>query len=720
MRRSLLLPLALLLALGCGDDDEPDAPLPAPDTAASTDPGPPPPDADPIPAPPAKQILFGDLHVHSTFSTDAYVLSTPLLSGRGIVGPELHCDFARFCSQLDFWAITDHPEATVPELWADTREAIRNCNALEGGLTDDPDMVSFTGWEWTQSANDPSAVYGHKNVIFRDTADADLPARTIAAATQVTLFTASDVDLLVGLATALDPANADIYAAFGDSVIGGLEAPLCPDGVDVHALPIDCREEAIDPATLYEKLDQWGFDALVIPHGTAWGAHLPPLAIWSNQLTRAQHNPDYERLVEVYSAHGAMEVYRELRAVEVLPDGTQACPKPTDAYEPCCYRAGEIIRGRSEACKAEPEGPACAEEVAAAVQAYLDAGRDGPTTIVGVRGEDWLDCGQCRDCFQAARTYRPLMTAQTALALTDFEKPDDPFRYHLGFIGSTDSHRAGPGAGYKEAREMSDNYGASAPEFDALVEGTVPVLFPEWERQNSYFYSGGLVAAHSLGRSRGAIWDALQRREVYATSGERILLWFDLVGADGERVPMGGKATPGGAPTFEVRAVGAFEQAPGCAADILAEAPDGFIESACFGQCYHPTDDRHVITRVEIVKITPQTSPQEALGPLIEDPVYAVDCPPDPEGCQVTWTDEAFVAGARPATYYARVLQEPTQQFNAANLRCETDDQGRCIATNLCPGGYHGADDDCMALDNERAWSSPIYLTPPGANPPAP
>ena len=78
------------------------------------------------------------------------------------------------------------------------------------------------------------------------------------------------------------------------------------------------------------------------------------------------------------------------------------------------------------------------------------------------------------------------------------------------------------------------------------------------------FYTGGLVAVHSAGRDRESIWQALERREVYGTSGERILLWFDLDRDGQERMPMGSQIDLTGVPRFHVRAVGAFRQRPGC------------------------------------------------------------------------------------------------------------------------------------------------------------
>ena len=101
-------------------------------------------------APPAGEVLFGDLHVHTTFS-HRRLPAQPAHHG---VGEGAHpvgdaCDYARFCSALDFWSINDHAEASTPQQWRETVEAIRQCNAVAGDA-EQPDVTAFLGWEWTQ------------------------------------------------------------------------------------------------------------------------------------------------------------------------------------------------------------------------------------------------------------------------------------------------------------------------------------------------------------------------------------------------------------------------------------------------------------------------------------------------------------------------------------------------------------------------------------------
>ena len=78
---------------------------------------------------PAKQILFGDLHAHTTFSKDAFLGSLPLIQGEGAHPPADACDFARHCAALDFWGIADHAESLTPRHWQASRSGRQYCRA---------------------------------------------------------------------------------------------------------------------------------------------------------------------------------------------------------------------------------------------------------------------------------------------------------------------------------------------------------------------------------------------------------------------------------------------------------------------------------------------------------------------------------------------------------------------------------------------------------------
>jgi len=364
---------------------------------------------------------------------------------------------------------------------------------------------------------------------------------------------------------------------------------------------------------------------------------------------------------------------------------------------------------------------------------YLRAGVGGRLTVPGTTVEDWKDCGQCRDCFNPAFSMRPGNSVQYALAISNFDDPARPRRFRFGFIASSDNHSARPGTGYKEfARHgMTEAAGPrDASWFARIVPHSEPapesvpvdittqggnnplrnLQILDFERQASFFMTGGLVAVHSEGRDRDAIWTALKRREVYGTSGERILLWFDLLTGD-TPLPMGSEVRLDSNPHFRVRAVGSFRQRPGCPAHALGALAPERLQRLCKGECYNPGDDRHRITRVEVVRIRPQVRAGEPVRGLIEDPWRRDDCPADPVGCAVEFDDPDFVAGGRDTIYYVRAIQEPTPAVNAAGLRCTYDAQGNCTRVNPCYGDYRTPyADDCLTPNEERAWSSPIYV----------
>jgi hypothetical protein len=214
---------------------------------------------------------------------------------------------------------------------------------------------------------------------------------------------------------------------------------------------------------------------------------------------------------------------------------------------------------------------------------------------------------------------------------------------------------------------------------------------------------GGLAAVWAEENSREALYDALQRRETYATSGPRIALRFfggwdysPTLCEDSARVarayaggvPMGGdlSAPPaaGASPAFLVWA----QRDPG-----VPEHPGGLLQ------------------RIQIVKAW--AAADGAIGQAIFDVAGAapagagVDpatCTPHGPGAETlcaVWRDPEFDPAQR-AFYYARVLENPSCRYTGWICAALSGEQQPAWC----------ADPAIPRTLQERAWSSPVWFTP--------
>ena len=246
----------------------------------------------------------------------------------------------------------------------------------------------------------------------------------------------------------------------------------------------------------------------------------------------------------------------------------------------------------------------------------------------------------------------------------------------MGVIASTDTHVGMAGAIDEASWRGHIVYEATLHE--RLGSGYLP--------SNLNGNPGGLAGVWALENSRDAIFDALQRRETFGTSGPRILPrffggWdFDESVCDTPNwvatgyelgVPMGADLsgdTDGKHPSFIAQAV---RDPSGSGAPLQKlQVIKGWIDNT--------GEARYVVTDLE----APDASSSDGYGEL----------------CAV-YKDENFNA-IEPAFYYLRAVQVPTRRWS--DLQCDasgTDRPERC--TN-----------DAPKIIQEMAWSSPIWYTP--------
>jgi hypothetical protein len=279
----------------------------------------------------------------------------------------------------------------------------------------------------------------------------------------------------------------------------------------------------------------------------------------------------------------------------------------------------------------------------------------------------------------------------------------NPFKF--GVVGSTDAHTA-----LSTAEE--DNYfgkvallepSADPVRFDEVIAGR-----PAPEGHQIYarmIGSSGLAAVWSRENTREALWDAMERKEVFATTGTRIRVrvfaGYDFEEGDLDRsefaehgyangVPMGGdlnEAPEGKAPTLLIRALRDPDGANLDRVQVIKGwmDADGETNEQVFDVAW--SDDRQPGPNGNLPAVGSTVNVEEA---TYDNSIGA-------PFLHAFWRDPDFDPAQR-AFYYVRVIEIPTPRW--------TTYDAKIFGVELPT--------DVPAAIQERAYTSPIWYTPKG------
>jgi hypothetical protein len=272
--------------------------------------------------------------------------------------------------------------------------------------------------------------------------------------------------------------------------------------------------------------------------------------------------------------------------------------------------------------------------------------------------------------------------------------------YKFGMIGSTDSHTGLATAAEENFFGKHAGVEPSPKRWEHLVAEIGPTKIVAWEMAAS-----GYAGVWATENTREALFDAMARKEVYSTTGPRMLVRFfggwDFEAADANSrlpgavgyakgVPMGGDLTSapaGKAPTFLVAAL----KDPYSGNLDRVQVVKGWLDES--GKTHEKVYD---VVWADAEKRQPGA---DGKLPPVGNTVDVANATwtntiGDPELITV-WSDPDFDPATR-AFYYARVIEIPTPRWTAYDaLR-------------------FGAQmpDEVPMVTQERAYTSPIWYTP--------
>jgi len=584
--------LCTLLLMACSPVDDPSL-QPAFDPAAAE---PPPPKAT-VTSNPQRNLLWGDLHIHTSYSTDAYTMgvrATPddaYVFTRGGTIEHAAGYPIRIDRPLDFAAVTDHAEymgtarldeAVLPLEERSLRERLLNDSKLSmtiafvqstlpiagGDLSAGSDAVrqvgedawqlmvdtaerhyepgvftTLVGYEWTSMPDNQNL---HRNVIYRDTNVPSIP------------FSSLDSD---------NP----------EDLWGALDAQR-EQGMTVMAIP---HNGNVSNGLMYDRVQ---FDGSQID------------SAYAQQRMRNEPVSEILQIKGSSETHPLLSPKDEFAGFEIM---TEQLSADGDFSEPRGSYARDALRAGIEMAHAEGFNP-----------------------------------------------------------------------YRFGVIGSSDSHNASTSV-------EEDNHHGKLPVMDgsAGLRLGEALLLPDQYLRQKRWGSAGLAAVWAQENTRESVYDALARRETYATSGPRISLRFfgsfeyqQVIKHARERiamayelgVPMGGElpeAVPGRSPRFIVWAAMDPEGAHLDQLQIIKGWVDAegvshekvYVVAASGDRVIRHDRVATVGNTVDVARATYDNS--------IGDPQL-----------QGYWEDPEFDPNV-PAFYYARAIEIPTPRWSTYDAK---------------------------------------------------
>ena len=589
-----------------------------------------------VPANPERNAYFGDLHLHTSYSFDAYILFGAKVDpegayrfGRGDSVSYLGDDIHRTSPPLDFLAVTDHSEN------------IGVFNTLED--SNSPLSRSELGKE----VKEQGAAAFVKLIPYQTGSGGKLPGVDVSATTQS--------------AWEREMAAANRYYEPGKfTTFIAYEWTAMIDGANLHRNVIFRGDKAPNPFTSVHSAkpeDLWnflhvirqqGYEALAIPHNSNASNGL--MFDWVDSRGRpidqayAELRAANEPLAEISQNKGASETHPAL--------------SPNDEF--ANFELYDHLL-TSPTAKSKPAG------------SYV---------------RDALGRG---------------------LVLEERTAGVNPYKY--GIVGASDFHN-----GLSDAAESAfvGTFGAIDPTKklpdDRFGEGmrNFRKRAGLTDAQLDYsFYengSGNLTAAWAEQNTRESIYDALRRKETFATSGTRMKFRFfgswdlpaDLVkrkdwvaSAYHSAVSMGGdlpaKPAQAAAPTFAIWAV---------------KDPNGANLDRVQVIKLWRENGEHVEKVFDVAlsngrKVDARTGKVPAVGSTVDLQTATYKNSIGATSLSTVWRDPEFDA-SRPAVYYLRVLEIPTPRWS----------------TILTVKRQQPLRTDVPATVQERGWSSPIWYTP--------